>query len=170
MHTSPPSHHTCLEEQAQQKLYDAIASEYQIHATEPWSTAYREHFIYKNLLHGLDLKGKNVLDAMCGPVSITPELLKQGAKVTALDNSPECLKLYSKLYPECDIKCASILQTDFPDNMFDAIFIVAGLHHIHPYVTKGVNEITRILKPGGLFCFVEPHKGTFIDPLRKLWY
>ena len=33
-----------------------------------------------------------------------------------------------------------------------------------------VKEIHRVLKPGGYFCFMEPHSGSFPDVIRKFWY
>ena len=41
---------------------------------------------------------------------------------------------------------------------FDCVAVVGGLHHIHPNVKAAVREIHRVLKPGGHFCFMEPHK------------
>jgi SAM-dependent methyltransferase len=31
-------------------------------------------------------------------------------------------------------------------------------------------EIHRVLKPGGYFCFMEPHSGSFPDVIRRIWY
>ena len=44
------------------------------------------------------------------------------------------------------------------------------MHHVHPCVSEAVDEIHRILKPGGYFCFAEPHKGSYPDVLRQFWY
>lgn len=168
--SSPLDTLSTQEEYDQQRLYNAIGKKYQKNFIERWSSIYRERFIYKHLFRDLDFQGKKVLDAMCGPISITSELLKRGADVTALDSSSVCLQLYSELYPQCTTRCASILHTGFPDDTFDIVFIIAGLHHLHPYLLQGVDEITRILKPGGVFCFVEPHRGSVLDLFRKIWY
>ena len=45
----------------------------------------------------------------------------------------------------------SIHNTKFLDNTFDAIYICGGLHHVLPLLNETMNEIHRILKPGGLF-------------------
>jgi len=47
---------------------------------------------------------------------------------------------------------------------------VGGLHHIHPNVNAAMREIHRVLKPGGYFCFMEPHSGSFPDVIRRTWY
>jgi len=33
-----------------------------------------------------------------------------------------------------------------------------------------VREIHRVLKPGGHFCFMEPHTGSLPDVVRRIWY
>jgi SAM-dependent methyltransferase len=48
--------------------------------------------------------------------------------------------------------------------------IVGGLHHLHPNANAAIDEIHRILRPGGYLCFAEPHKGTFPDLIRRWWY
>ena len=57
-----------------------------------------------------------------------------------------------------------------PDNSFDCVSIFGGLHHMHPRVQEAVDESFRVLRPGGYFCFFEPHAGSIPDLFRKLWY
>jgi len=89
--------------------------------------------------------------------------------VTGLDISEKCCAIYRKRYPECSVMYSSILNTQFTDSFFD-IVITDSLHHLHPYVSQGMNEICRILKPGGYFCCYEPVSGSLVDFLRKTWY
>ena len=39
-----------------------------------------------------------------------------------------------------------------------------------PLLNETILEIHRILKPGGLFYFMEPNKDTWVNQIRKLWY
>jgi SAM-dependent methyltransferase len=64
----------------------------------------------------------------------------------------------------------SLLDSGLPDNSFDCVTVVGGLHHIHPNVKAAMREIYRVLKPGGYFCFMEPHSGSFPDVIRRVWY
>jgi SAM-dependent methyltransferase len=41
---------------------------------------------------------------------------------------------------------------------------------MHPNVDGAIDEIHCILRPGGYLCFVEPHKGSFPDLIRRWWY
>src|SRR6202011_5187702 len=66
--------------------------------------------------------------------------------------------------------CASILRTGLESASFDAVFVTGGLHHVQPKVDEAVDEMYRLLKPGGYFCFVEPHTGSIADWFRRIWY
>ncbi len=46
-------------------------------------------------------------------------------------------------------------KLDFPDNSFDLITSFGALHHV-PNVTYIINELVRVLKPGGYFLTREP--------------
>jgi SAM-dependent methyltransferase len=48
--------------------------------------------------------------------------------------------------------------------------VLGGLHHVHPDVDLAIDEIARVLKPGGSFCFGEPHAGSLPDIVRRAWY
>jgi SAM-dependent methyltransferase len=157
-------------ESLQKRHYDQIAVEYSLHYGDKWSQAYRRKYINDRMLDGLDLRGANVLEAMCGDGVTTAYLREKGAQVTGLDISEAEMAHFRERWPDCKAVCASVLETGLPDESFDCVIVVGGLHHVHPHVSEAINEIHRLLRPGGYFCFTEPHTGSFIDVLRKLWY
>ena len=157
-------------ERQQQEHYDNIAADYEMHYSDEWSVEYRRRFIYEPMFEGLELSGKNVLDAMCGSGQTTRYLLARGASVTGLDISNEVIDTFQARWCEAKAVRRSLLDSGLPDNAFDCVAVVGGLHHIHPNVKRAVQEIHRILKPGGHFCFMEPHSGSFPDLVRRIWY
>lgn len=157
-------------ETLQKEHFDAIASEYAAHFGDTWSQMYRRRFINEPMLENIDLSGAKVIDAMSGSGETTGYLLEKGALVTGVDISQKELDLFQKRFPNCNTKCTSILSTDMESNFYDCVVVVGGLHHLQPNVLDAINEIHRVLKVGGYFCFVEPHKGSFPDQVRQLWY
>jgi SAM-dependent methyltransferase len=119
---------------------------------------------------GLDLSGMKVLDAMCGSGQTTSYLLNRGANVTGLDISNEVLETFQARWSSATAVKRSLLDSGFPDDAFDCVAVVGGLHHIHPNLKAAVREIHRVLKPGGHFCFMEPHSGSLPDLVRRVWY
>jgi len=157
-------------EQLQRSHYDRIAAEYAVHYGDPWSQRYRLRFMNIPLTQDIDLDGKVVLEGMCGSGEITGYLLEKGARVIGLDISEREVEAFRERWTNCEARCASIGETGLPAESIDAVFVVGGLHHVHPNVTGAVEEIWRVLKPGGYFCFVEPHQGSLPDRVRGLWY
>ena len=157
-------------ERQQQQHYDNIAADYEAHYSDEWSVEYRRRFIYEPMFEGMNLSGMEVLDAMCGSGQTTSYLLARGARVTGLDISNEVLDQFQARWSEARVLKRSLLDSGLPDNSFDCVAVVGGLHHIHPEVKAAVSEIHRLLKPGGYFCFMEPHTGSFPDAIRRIWY
>ncbi len=157
-------------EKLQQDHYDHIAAEYEAHYSDAPSLEYRRRFIYEPMFEGLNLSGLNVLDAMCGSGQTTEYLLSRGALVTGLDLSGEVIDSFKSRWTSCEAVKRSLLDSRFPDDSFDCVAIVGGLHHIHPNVSEALREIHRVLKPGGYFCFMEPHSGSIPDLIRRFWY
>jgi SAM-dependent methyltransferase len=150
--------------------YNHLAGQYEAHYSDTSSQRYRSRFINGPMLEGIDLSERHVLEAMCGSGQTTGYLVERGARVTGLDISTELISSFEKRWPRCEAVCASVLKTPFGSGSLDCVVIVGGLHHLHPRVAEAVDEIHRILKPGGYFCFMEPHAGSLPDTLRKLWY
>jgi len=157
-------------ERQQQQHYDTIAADYEAHYSDEWSVEYRRRFIYEPMFAGLNLAGLQVLDAMCGSGQTTSYLLARGASVTGLDISNEVVDTFQSRWAGANVVKRSLLDSGLPDNSFDCVAVVGGLHHIHPNVKAAVREIHRVLKPGGHFCFMEPHSGSLPDVVRKVWY
>ena len=157
-------------EKLQQKHYDEIGPVYHAHYSDAASREYRRRFIYEPMFTGLNLDGMCVLDAMCGSGQTTEFLLERNAFVTGLDISREVIDSFRLQWPSCPAVQRSLLESGFADNSFDCVAVVGGLHHIHPNLRQAMHEIHRVLKPGGYFCFMEPHTGSFPDIIRRFWY
>lgn len=159
-----------LSEQLQQDHYADIAAEYEAHYSDAWSLNYRREFIYGPMFEGINLAGIKVLDAMCGSGQTTEHLLLSKADVTGLDISSVVVDSFRARWLNCRAICRSLLDSGLPNHSFDCVVIVGGLHHIQPNVSRAIREIHRVLKPGGYFCFMEPHSGSFPDLVRQFWY
>jgi SAM-dependent methyltransferase len=157
-------------ERLQQDHYDEIAADYEVHYSDNCSLEYRRRFIYEPMFEGINLSGTKVLDAMCGSGQTTEYLLSRDAKVTGLDLSSEVIRSFKARWIGCDYIQRSLIDSGLPSESFDSIVVVGGLHHIHPNVSGAVREIQRVLKPGGHFCFMEPHTGSLPDVVRRIWY
>ena len=154
----------------QEAHYNRIAYEYEAHYNDACSQEYRKRFQYETMFAGMDLVGKRVLEAMCGSGHTTQYLLARGAIVTGLDISPREISSFRQRWPECEAICRSALDSGLENDSFDAVVVSGGLHHVHPNLFPVVREFYRVLKPGGYFCFSEPHVGSLPDKVRKLWY
>ena len=150
--------------------YDSLIALYEHHASDPATQAYRRRFIDEPLLRGIDVRGSQVLEAMSGTGHSTGLLLERGAHVTGLDVSDAAITRFKEKWPQANGVLGSILDPPFSPESFDVVYVVGGLHHVHPYVDDAIDQIWHMLKPGGYFCFSEPHTGSLMDLLRRMWY
>lgn len=103
-------------------------------------------------------KGANVLDVGCGFGGTSRYLAKAlgpEAKVTGITLSPNQVKRGTELAEERGINNAQFtvmnaLEMDFPDNSFDIVWACESGEHM-PDKEKYINEMMRVLKPGGKF-------------------
>lgn len=103
-------------------------------------------------------KGANVLDVGCGFGGTSRYLAKSlgpEANVTGITLSPNQVKRGTELAEERGIKnvhftVMNALEMDFPDNSFDIVWACESGEHM-PDKEKYINEMMRVLKPGGKF-------------------
>jgi SAM-dependent methyltransferase len=153
---------------AQRARFDSEAQTYTAHHGDSVTQQYRDKFFRDRLLN-IDLVGKRVLDAMCAGGTDSSYLLRRGAILHGLDISPVAADLYTKSSgAPCTV--ASMHDTGLPPESFDVIYICGGLHHILPLLNESVEEVYRLLRPGGYFCSFEPNSDTWANHLRRAWY
>ncbi|MGF1678871.1 MAG: class I SAM-dependent methyltransferase [Candidatus Methylacidiphilales bacterium] len=157
-------------EQLQLDQYNRISDGYEKHYGDEWSRAYRREFLFAPMTRGVQLRNVDVLEAMCGSGESTPLLLEAGARVTALDISDLEIAKFKSRHPEATALLGSIRSTGLPDHSREAVCVFGGLHHLHPHLMESVEEIHRILKPGGWLLFTEPHAGSLPEIMRQIWY
>jgi len=100
--------------------------------------------------------GHQVLDVACGTGVVAITAARKGAKVAALDLTPELLARARQngeiAGVEVDWHEGDVEQLPFGDAMFDAVMSQFG-HMFAPRPTLAVSEMLRVLKPGGTIAF-----------------
>ena len=113
---------------------------------------------------------ENVLDIATGTGDLAINLAKTGAKnIIGLDISEGMLSVGRKKIVEKSLgNRIELMQADsealpFEENSFDAVTVAFGVRNFE-HLEKGLSEILRVLKPGGVFVILEtsvPTKAPF---------
>ncbi len=143
-----------------QKLYAENAAWYAAAARDKSYNAHYERPAILSLLP--DVKGKEILDIACGPGFHAEWMADRGARVTAVDVSPQMIELVrERLGQRVQTETADLSQPlDFGDATFDIVHSSLTLHYIRD-LTVPFGEFNRILRPSGRFVFSMHHP--FVD-------
>lgn len=129
------------------RLYDSRAESY---AAEWYPNALMLPTI-REFLGALSLGKPRVLDLGCGPGNESMRLAREGAEVTGLDFSGECIRIARERNPGL-----RFLEMDYFDiteaiGHFDGIFACSSLIHLKDDVVEAVLGLLRkVLAPKGL--------------------
>jgi demethylmenaquinone methyltransferase/2-methoxy-6-polyprenyl-1,4-benzoquinol methylase len=97
--------------------------------------------------------GVRALDLATGTGDIAFAMARAGARVVGLDITPRMIELAVQKAGPADGACAFIvgdmLDLPFPDRSFDVVTTGYGLRNV-PDLTRAIDEIARVLAPGGL--------------------
>jgi ubiquinone/menaquinone biosynthesis C-methylase UbiE len=130
--------------------FDRIA---RVSGEEGWS--HNSHY-HGFLLKQLPARLSHVLDIGCGTGEFSRLLAARTDHVTALDLSPEMLRLAqerSSAQPNITYQQGDVLACDFPADSFDCIASIATLHHLS--LDAALEKIARWLKPGGTLLVLD---------------
>jgi len=123
-----------------------------------------------SLAHWLDLNAAEaVLDVGCnvgqllqGLAQVRPELRLAGIEVNG-----DALNIARRALPSAALHVCGAEAMPFADAEFDCVTCVEVLEHIPPDLRRAaLQEMCRVLKPGGQLLLQVPHAGTFawLDP------
>jgi len=114
--------------------------------------------VAKRLSERLPATGARILDVACGTGDLTKTLFEfTGAGVVGSDFCRPMLQVAaSKIAQQASISFVGgdALSLPFPENAFDAATIAFGLRNLAS-VRKGLEELRRVLKPGGTVAVLE---------------
>ena len=159
---------TKLEEQLEQSIphYDKV---------NRWMTFGQDKVWRKNVRNHAE-KGMKILEVGCGPGSFAEDLV--GLDVTCLDPSAEMLRVAKKRVDSArksrGEKPAKYVEAiaesiPLPDDTFDRVFCLFSFRDFQDK-KKGLEEIFRVLKPGGQVVICDAGKANWVHGLAgRIW-
>jgi SAM-dependent methyltransferase len=104
---------------------------------------------------------ERLLDIGCGSGLYFPTLSRRAGRVVGIDISKEMVKAARTLIDvkklgNIEVLEGSAEELPFPDESFDAVLGFDVLHHIQD-VERALQEVKRVLRPGGKFVSIEPN-------------
>lgn len=109
----------------------------------------RNEAVIATILNNADIRqGMDVLDVACGTGVLFPDYLKRGvASLTAIDISPEMVKLAQEKFPQVRVLCGDVEATEF-ERPFDRIVIYNAFPHF-PNPSRLLEHLAESVKAGG---------------------
>jgi ubiquinone/menaquinone biosynthesis C-methylase UbiE len=119
--------------------------------------------------------GKKVLDVGSGNGYVLSKYAREGAEVYGVDLTPTAISLCQQRFALLGLRghfeLANAERLPFADNTFDCVCSMGVLHHT-PDTTTAVEEIYRVLKPGGRLIVMFYHRDSalyrFNFPVQRL--
>jgi len=112
---------------------------------------------YQNfLLKHVPQNCENALEIGCGTGAFARRLAERCGRVTALDLSPEMIRVArsrSSQFDNLEFQLADAMTWDFPKSHFDYICSIATLHHLHQ--RELLVKIKDALKPRGVLVVLD---------------
>ncbi len=136
----------------------------------PWSPHWYVCGLVRDAFKSRD---QRLLDFGCGMGVSGITFAKLGYQVEGFDISTGNIEVANRLAKQHDLadRCRFVTMPaetlNYPDNHFDVIVGMDILHHVDIY--KVMDEINRVLKPGGIAIFKEPIRVPALDAVRESW-
>jgi ubiquinone/menaquinone biosynthesis C-methylase UbiE len=148
--------------------YNSVAEQY---AVEFFRELERKPFDCEVLdAFAVSVRGKGeVCEIGCGPGQISRYLQDRGATMRGVDLSRKMVKCARRLSPDISFEQGDMLALDLPDGSLAAIVSFYAIIHIkRDKVTRALQEMNRVLQPGGLLL-LSFHAGAG-ELHRDEWY
>jgi len=118
--------------------------------------------LYHRVATQVDLTGKRVLEVSCGHGGGASYLMRTlgPASYTGLDLNPVGLDFCRKKHQltGLDFVEGNAEQLPFPDQSFDAVINIEA-SHCYPRLPRFLDEVARVLRPGGHFLYADVRRG-----------
>lgn len=128
----------------------------QVEQTHWWYIATRR-LLATLLAHRLRSdRRQRILDAGCG-TGATGAWLAEHGEIIALDIEPAALRIFDELHPGATLVETGVDDIPLADASVDGVLCVTVLYHREVAdPAAAVGELTRVVRPGGWVCLMEP--------------
>ena len=108
------------------------------------------------------VRGRRVLDAGCGMAYGSVILAEAGAsEVVGVDNAEAIVETVQARLPQgVRVIHGDVSRLDFPSDSFDIVVCFEVVEHVQD-TDAVLDELTRVLRPGGLFAVSSPNRDTY---------
>ena len=113
--------------------------------------------------------GSSILEAGCGAGRYVKYLAKQGYAVEGLELSGETVAMVKRIWPDCSIIQGDVLKLPYPSDSFDAVLSLGVVEHFLAGPGGALDEMRRVLRPGGVAIVTVPCLNTVRRIKRSLW-
>ena len=126
--------------------------------------------LYNLVATGIDIKGKDILEVGCGRGGglsyINRYLLPNSA--TGVDLNKKAIEFCKTYYSNKRIKFlqSNAQSLNFQDNVFDVVINIESSHR-YSQMDIFLDEVYRVLIPGGFFLFADFRRKSEIEKLNK---
>lgn len=114
--------------------------------------------LYEHVRGGVDLRGLRVLEVSCGHGGGASYFVRtyRPAEYVGMDLNPEAIRHCQSRHriPGLGFRVGDAQRLPFPDGSFDVVINVEA-SHCYPDFPGFVEEVARVLKPGGRFCHAD---------------
>ena len=108
----------------------------------------------------------DILDVACGTGVLFPYYLERNVKsITAIDLSPEMVKIAKSKFPQANVICGDA-ENIILDKQFDAIMIYNAFPHF-PEPEKVIENLSKALKTGGRFTIAHGLSKKELDEIHQ---
>ncbi|MBI5248141.1 MAG: methyltransferase domain-containing protein [Desulfomonile tiedjei] len=145
------------------------------HTLEYFLDIERERYAQQTWMHGIvpfgEYCGKNVLEVGCGHGTDLAQFGGHGAECFAIDITERHLELTRRNFAlrglRVDARECDATAICFANSTFDCVYSFGVVHHI-PEPAQVLDEVHRVLKPGGAFFIGVYNKWSIFHVFSKL--
>jgi ubiquinone/menaquinone biosynthesis C-methylase UbiE len=153
-----------MERETAKEYFDRLSPEWESHYKRQGFDSHFFNTRREKILSMLPNGKGRLLDAGCGSGEFVKPIQSKGYQYHGIDISDGMIKQSRDRFPDSSFSVSSIENTKFRDNFFDCVICIGVLEYLKRD-TKALDEISRILKPGGTLIATFPNRSS---PLTRL--
>jgi len=107
--------------------------------------------------------GAKILEGGCGIGRNVYALSQWGYEVYGVDFAKKTVEKLEREFPDLKISMQDVRKLEFADGFFDGYWSLGVIEHFWEGYNEILNEVKRVIKPGGYLFLTFP----YLSPLRK---